>query len=697
MVSRAAGRYFETYRGGEWSRHLIKGFDIGSSIPNHWPGELAISRNTYSEWFKQIRETNANTILVYTQMMPWFYEALDEFNRGNPGGELWLLQQAWPEEFEERFDLYETERADEYRAEITNCVDALAGNADIPRRKGRAWGKYRADVMPYTLGILVGREVIFQEASITNGTHPDRTSHQGRFVMTTAPANALETWCAEMADRAASYAYDEYGWAVPVGFASWPTLDPLGHPTEFTPGGVKANEPDDSQTLDPRHIGPGPDSIAGMFATYQVYPYYPEFMYREPEYASYTDEEGVLRYGGYLREFMAIHPDYPAVIGEVGLSTSIGIAHENPDGLTHGGMTEEEQGSGTARMIRAINREGYAGSFIFAWQDEWAKKNWVTYPYMVPYDRHVYWHNLMDPEQNFGLLAMEPDHVPFEGKKVMWRAPGGGGSGEGIQALYMDHDAAFLYLELEFTEGGAKAFKPGGDADRELLIGIGTLGPDHGTRRLPAEGLPRLPGGVEYLFRAKAGEARLQVRPDYSKATSRFSAAPSDEPVFEDEVYLVNRAQVSLQDGTYFPPITTNASILNYGVFMTSSPRYNSTATWYVSGDSVRLRLPWTKLNISDPSSLQALLDNRKLEPGPAIIQSTRMGSLRTTTTKGVTTFAALAEGGVAAGFAPSSGAEFDQEVGPYKWKGWEFAPYEGRLKRSHEEIKELFRTLDQP
>ena len=44
---------------------------------------------------------------------------------------------------------------------------------------------------------------------------------------------------------------------------------------------------------------------------------------------------------------------------------------------------------------------------IFEWMDEWAKKTWTTEPYMIPYDRHILWHNTIDPEQNYGILALE--------------------------------------------------------------------------------------------------------------------------------------------------------------------------------------------------------------------------------------------------------------------------------------------------
>ena len=696
VASRTSGRYFEVYRDGEWQRLLVKGANIGASVPGHWFGELAISKDQYRQWLEEIAGMNANTIRVYTLLDPPFYAALADYNRGHNDKRLWLLQEIWPPDTIPNNNMFDKAYLDDYKKEIQLDLDALKGNADIAVRKGRAYGQFKADVSPYLLGILVGREITTDEAKGTNDANRDKTGYEGRYVQTTDGANAVEVWLAEMSDFVESRAQDEYKWQVPVAFVSWPTLDPIVHPTELTPGGQKADEVDDSQELNPAHLGAGPDAKAGFFGAYHIYPYYPDFMYREPSYANYVDEQGILRYGGYLQQFMSVHPEYPAVIAEFGLSTSLNPAHIQPEGFNHGEVSEKQQGEMLSRLMRAIVKEGYAGGVLFEWADEWAKRSWTTMPYMIPFERHIYWHNMMDPEQNFGILAMDPEHKPFSGRqKLLWRAAGGGP----LSALYADSDGAFLYLKLVLAGQDGLTLKPESPGDLQLSIGISTLGPGSGTVKLPVPGLPDLPAGAEFLLQISGKDGALFLaRPDYNRGTSRFMAAPAADTSFEHITFAVNRQQVSQADGTVFPAIETDDSLLNYGIFNTASKDYNSLAHWYVSGSGreVYIRLPWLLLNVSDPSSRKVIHDMRAdLPPGPVGLRDKYgLDALKVENTKGFAFYVAAARGGALADYQPKSGSGFKPNARIYLWQGWDKASYRERLKQSYPEVTGLFGSI---
>jgi len=695
MVSRTSGKYFQVYDGHQWTGHVIKGADIGASAPGSWPGDLAIKGSQYAAWLKGIASMNANTILVYALMKPEFYAALDDYNRANPGKRLWLFQQVWPDDVNVGTNLYAPAYADMYEKEIKLDVDALMGNAKIAQRQGKAWGKYSRNVMPYVLGMVIGRELTSEEVAGTNAANAGTTSHDGLYVHTTTSSNAMEVWCAQMSDILETQV-STYKWQVPVGFVSWPTLDPIVHPTENTPGEPKSKEVDDSLVLDPRHLGPGKDAKAGFFGMYQIYPYYPEFIYRDPTYAQYSDSQGTLRYGGYLKDFMSIHPDYPAVVGEFGLPTSVSSSHQQPEGLSQGGITEQAQGIDLSRMYDAILREGYAGGLVFEWADEWSKRNWVTMPYMIPFERHILWDNVTDPEQCFGLLDYESMSLPAQGSmKRLWSVKNVAGPAKDgdIKAVYATSNEAFLFLAFDIQ--GASKLLPGSNPGMALNVGISTLGPGHGTVKLPVAGTPAMPDGVEFLLQIDGSGGLFLCRPDYNRASSKFWAAPSSDMAFEHTTYVINRAQIDLQTGQFFPRILTDQSVLRYGNFDRSSPQFDSLGNWFVaSGTRLIVRLPWALLNVTDPSSQQVIYDKtRDLPIGPVGMRNLPLDALNTMKTPGFLFYSATTVGGNLAGIAPQVPGKnsFDSSVGPWRWQGWNTPSVQQQHKASLEYVKETF------
>ena len=101
----------------------------------------------------------------------------------------------------------------------------------------------------------------------------------------------------------------------------------------------------------------------------------------------------------------------PVVISEYGVPASIGSAHLQPQGWHHGGHTEPRMAEINARITREIAEAGMAGGAIFAWIDEWFKKNWIVIDFEIPLERNRLWHNRLDAEQHYGMLAMDPGEV----------------------------------------------------------------------------------------------------------------------------------------------------------------------------------------------------------------------------------------------------------------------------------------------
>ncbi len=715
LAARTGERYFEVFDGTQWTDLTVKGVNVGTSLPGRWYTEFPADIQLYRSWLNDIAAMNANTVRIYTLLDPSFYRALSEHNSDPDNETLWLIQEIWPHDEVPELNLYDQDYRDNYLEEIERVIDALHGSADIPSRPYRAYGNYSADVSPYVLGILIGRELEPDEVAATDKANPELDGYSGKFVRAAAgQASPTEVWLAEMSDHTLQYSQSIYSHQYPVGFVSWPTLDPLTHFTEWEEDGTPGYN--DREEVNPNVFSAGPENEAGFFGAYHIYPNYPDFMNNEPAFAEHEDDQGVFRYKGYLNQFMAIHPPYPALVAEFGISTSLNTSHINPEGLNHGGLTEQDQGEMTVRMMRSILDEGYAGGIIFEWTDEWAKKTWNTEPFMIPWERQVFWQNAMCPEQNYGLVAVEPEVRSEEELYQTWleasateafNPPDNRPESFGkIKAIEVGADEAFLYLTLTIDPGNSSGSSGIPWDELGIAVGIDVGIRDAGSFAMPLHGLPDLPTGTEFLLHVSSPEqAELLVVPSYNRASFNFKPEPAPEANYERIEALVNRERIT-PDGRVFPALYSDESELKYGNFIPSHPDYDSTSHFFTEGDSGRIifRLPWMLLNVSDPSAGSIIIDAGDYSELPA------RDELAYGNTKGLFLYSATYSKAALNGeqavdimsakpeaidFEPRRGNSFNEETEPYLWNGWEEPRYRFRLKESFEHIAGYFETID--
>jgi hypothetical protein len=541
---------------------FIKGVNLGAALPGKTFTEFPMDKNIYKNWLGQMAALNVNTVRVYTLLPPSFYQALYEFNddRDKP---IYLLQEIWPEEYPEDHNYLGQAYNETYRQEIEYAVHAMHGNMNIPMRSYRAYGLYSYDVSPYLIGYLVGREMEPQEVQATDELNEGYT-FSGRYLYALEKASPTEAWLAESCDYALKVEDLYYKDAPLVAIVNWPTLDPVSHESEWSLLTRKENKYNDNTVVDINHIGIHEDSVSGFFGAYHIYPNYPDFMNNERAYNDYHDDEGPFRYGGYLEEFMAGHKKYPAVVAEYGLSTSLGIAHYSPDGYHHGGLSEEAQAEGIIRMTDAIVEEGYSGAIIFEWMDEWTKKTWITEPYMIPYNKNPYWHNVMDPEQNYGLLAFEPSKVTY-----VEEGP-----------LSIGQNEAYIYLKVD-----GSAF-----VSDKIRLAINTVDDDL---------------GIEEFLLEIGPTTSIRVNPGYNWVDGNYKSTKSNFDEYVDLVQITNAENTSMF-GDYMAERKANLSQLKYGSF--GDPRHT---VFYENGYWI-VRLPYSILGISDPSDNKVLYDAEK-------------------------------------------------------------------------------------
>jgi hypothetical protein len=637
---------------------FVMGVNFGVALPGRWPSEFPEDEATYAGWIDTVAAMGANTIRTYTLLPPPFYDALETHNRKRPQQRLWLLQGVWTE-LPEGDNYHAPGYLDGFKDEIRRVIDALHGDLDLAPRPGHASGRYRADVSASVLGWVLGRE--WEPYSVraydrkrggdvaAGGASGAASFHGGYMVV--ERGTPFEAWLAGVLDFAVAHETTRYRMQRPVSFVSWPTLDPMTHPTEATVAeetawrrrrGEDVSSPpifeydNDGVTVDPTRIRATAAAAGGLFATYHAYPYYPDFMQLDPGYAGARGVRGPSRYLGYLRDLKTHHADLPIVIGEFGVPSSRGQSHYHPQGWHHGGLSERDQAEIDALLMRDIREAGMAGGVVFALLDEWFKRNWLVAEFEVPADRKPFWLNVLDPEQHYGILAARPGaagwKVTIDGRGEDWAgiapllARAGAGPerplGDGhdgartLRGLRVASDEAYLYLRLDVDDLDADDDgRPEWDR-AAYLVGIDTHDERLGDHRLPLRDAPRSPVGLEFCAILDGpGTSRLLVDTPYDIHTHRYRR-PYRSVENDDGRYIPIRVETNrrriCRDGKVHQAREHNRSPLLHGSIDPRDADHDSRADWRAGRDGtfIEMRIAWGLLNVTDPSSRRVLHDD---------------------------------------------------------------------------------------
>ncbi len=650
----AKDRYLQRRAGNGWENFYVKGVDLGPATPGYFASEPPNLVEIYEKWLEQIAQLGANVVRVYAVLPPSFYRAFKRHNDSNPS-KLYLLQQVWLVGAEQN-NLFASGVGEDARKDIAHVIDLLHGQGDVPQKKGQAGGVYVVDVSEWVLGLLVGRELEPHLVVSNNELNSFRKSYQGKYVRA-ENANATEVWLAEMLDYTAAYEEGKYNQQRPLSVVNWAPLDPLSHPTEAglvdelkfrkrigerTGGLPQVFDDEDAVSLDETHFRPQSAFQAGLFVSYSVYPFSPDFLLNDPVLLQAKDQAGPNSFFGYLKALKAQYSALPLLVVEYGIPSSIGVAHFHPLGWNQGGLNEREQGEFLARMTRNIADAGCAGGIVYEWQDEWSKTIWLTAPFEVPEERRALWLDPLNPRENFGLWTYDTSRAGlFSSDTLGWRGikplyeksltnpayplSDGADTQRTLRSLTVSSDEAFLYLRL-----AVQSLPRGPDGAPQLdkanyLIGISTRPGSFGGRIVPAL-MPqvRYPEGFNFLLHvAGTGDkTKLLIASNYDPfelapvegVSSRthlglrrsWKPALEDWTPFEEMTVETNRMRFS-KDGTLFSQRRYSRSVLRYGPLDSNSPQYDSVAIWSADfpSNSLIFRLPWGMLYVTDPSSRQ--------------------------------------------------------------------------------------------
>lgn len=670
---KAEGDYFYIYESGDWKQMFMRGVNIGATEPGLFPGDLTISYDTYYRWFGYISEMNCNCIRIYTLMPPQFYQALGDFNK-KAKNKLYLYQGIWvnEEDIERLSDTYaENEKIlNDFTTDAVNLVNVIHGKAKIAETAGEAYGTYNTDVSPWLVGWIIGIEWDPNFVINTNNQHPDKKDYDGEYLYTQT-ASPFEAFLCRVGDALIKHEAKTYKFQVPLAFSNWITTDPLTHPNEphFDEDKTTVN----TENVKCRNFGPG------MFASYHIYPYYPDSLNYQEDYLEYTDDSGkVNTYEAYLEDLKLAHT-MPIIVAEFGIPTSRGMGHESVMGYNQGMVDETAQGAMLIDMLGSIENAKYAGGIVFTWQDEWFKRTWNNVMFDIA-DRRPYWSNIQTTEQCFGLLAFDPGKESMaayvDGDVSEWRntkptvttAQG---------KLYIKSDERYLYIMLD-----------AGNYDFEkdtLLIPINTIA-DQGNLKA-AQYNAEFDTAADFLIYINGKDnSHIYVDQYYDAFNYYFLESKKLSDIkAEENAGVKNSGMFDIMRLCYGYNLTvkgTNQVVpdkayetgkLRYGNGNPKAQEYKSLSDFYFKNGKLEIRIPWQLLNVMDPSGKQQISDFRKTQViSPQAYQSFDFG------------------------FAYRTGAESLKITlgGSYEYNGWNTPTWHERLKPAYYELQNYFKKF---
>ena len=670
---KAEGDYFYIYESGDWKQMFMRGVNIGATEPGLFPGDLTISYDTYYRWFGYISEMNCNCIRIYTLMPPQFYQALGDFNK-KAKNKLYLYQGIWvnEEDIERLSDTYaENEKIlNDFMTDAVNLVNVIHGKAKIAETAGEAYGTYNTDVSPWLVGWIIGIEWDPNFVINTNNQHPDKKDYDGEYLYTQT-ASPFEAFLCRVGDALIKHEAETYKFQVPLAFSNWITTDPLTHPNEphFDEDKATVN----TENVKCRNFGPG------MFASYHIYPYYPDSLNYQEDYLEYTDDSGkVNTYEAYLEDLKLAHT-MPIIVAEFGIPTSRGMGHESVMGYNQGMVDETAQGAMLIDMLGSIENAKYAGGIVFTWQDEWFKRTWNNVMFDIA-DRRPYWSNIQTTEQCFGLLAFDPGKESMaayvDGDVSEWKNTQPTVT-TGQDKLYIKSDERYLYIMLD-----------AGNYDFEkdtLLIPINTIA-DQGSLKA-AQYNAEFDTAADFLIYINGRDnSHIYVDRYYDAFNYYFLESKKLSDIkAEENAGVKNSGMFDIMRLCYGYNLTvkgTNQVVpdkayetgkLRYGNGNPKAQEYKSLSDFYFKNGKLEIRIPWQLLNVMDPSGKQQISDFRKTQViSPQAYQSFDFG------------------------FAYRTGAESLKITlgGSYEYNGWNTPTWHERLKPAYYELQNYFKKF---
>ena len=541
------------------------------------------------------------------------------------------------------------------KKDLRDLVNIIHGNAKVEKRVGHAYGNYTRDISKYVIGWILGIE---SDQSLVEGTRDVNkhvTSYSGDYLSCEKVEPYEVFWC-EIGDYALKYEDEKYHMQRPVSYSNWPTADVMKHP----------NEPlskEDAISLTVDDLNAQNKFKTGIFASYHVYSYYPNFMFSEEPYCSYKDESGKINtYLGYLKDLVA-HNKCPVLIAEFGIPASRGVTHVNPiTGFNQGGVSARQQGEMLVSMFKDIKKSKCAGGLVFVWEDEWFKRTWNTMDYTNS-DYRAYWNDVQTSEQHFGLaeyISTECDPIPvLDGELDEW-------SKKDIifekndTKIYVKCDSTYVYIAIQDKKA---------DFDKKGNNLYFDINPNTGCGNY---GDIKLSSDADFILHIEGkNKTRLLVDPDsdsYVRAEpdwEKLNLVKDKKDSFHRIYLITDKSLLYPQTKKRLPVQKSETGLLHFGKVDVDNDIGDVLTDFYYKKHVFEVRIPWGLLGFSAPS-----------------VREINYSSKNTT----------LKVDGINIGYISANKNIGEKQ---FKWDSWEHASYRHHLRQSYYILQEYLETID--
>ena len=541
------------------------------------------------------------------------------------------------------------------KKDLRDLVNIIHGNAKVEKRVGHAYGTYTRDISKYVIGWILGIE---SDQSLVEGTRDANkhvTSYSGDYLSCEKVEPYEVFWC-EIGDYALKYEDEKYHMQRPVSYSNWPTADVMKHP----------NEPlskEDAISLTVDDLNAQNKFKTGIFASYHVYSYYPNFMFSEESYCSYKDESGKINtYLGYLKDLIA-HNKCPVLIAEFGIPASRGVTHVNPiTGFNQGGVSARQHGEMLVSMFKDIKKSKCAGGLVFVWEDEWFKRTWNTMDYTNS-DYRAYWNDVQTSEQHFGLaeyISTECDLIPvLDGELDEW-------SKKDIifekndTKIYVKCDSTYVYIAIQDKKA---------DFDKKGNNLYFDINPNTGCGNY---GDIKLSSDADFILHIEEkNKTRLLVDPDsdsYVRAEpdwEKLNLVKDKKDSFHQIYLITDKSLLYPQIKKRLPVQKSETGLLHFGKVDVDDDIGDVLTDFYYKKHVFEVRIPWGLLGFSAPS-----------------VKEINYSSKNTT----------LKVDGINIGYISANKNIGEKQ---FKWDSWEHASYRHHLRQSYYILQEYLETID--